>query len=109
MARTLTFEELKKMTVGELRDLASGMPHESLKGHSQMIKEHLLKAICRSLGIDMHVHHQVVGVDKSTIKSELKQLKKQRDEAIENGDHALLHTIRRRMHHLKREINKATI
>ena len=109
MARTLAFEELKHMTVAELRDIAAGLPHEAVKGHTQMNKEHLLKAICVALHIDMHAHHEVVGVDKSDIKAQIRQLKKERDHAIDVGDHAQLHVIRRRMHHLKRELHKATV
>ncbi len=109
MARTLTFEELKHMTVTDLRDIAAGMPNEELKGHTQMNKDHLLKAICRALKIDMHAHHEVVGIDKSEIKAQLRQLKRQRDELIEKGDHEQLHVVRRQMHHLKRELTKATV
>ncbi len=109
MARTLTFEELKHMTVTDLREVAAGLPNEELKGHTQMNKDHLLKAICRALKIDMHAHHEVVGVNKSDIKAHIRQLKKQRDELIEKGDHAQLHAIRRQMHHLNRELHKATI
>jgi hypothetical protein len=109
MARTLTFEELKHMTVTELRDIAAGMPHDDLKGHTQMNKEHLLKAICHALKIDMHAHHEVVGVDKSDVKAQLRQLKKRRDDLLAAGDREQLHVVRRQMHHLKRELHKATI
>jgi hypothetical protein len=109
MARTLAFEELKHMTVVELRQIASGMPHDTLKGHTQMNKEHLLKAICDALKIDMHAHHEVVGVNKADIKAQIRQLKKQREQLIETGDRDDLHMIRRRIHHLKRELHKATV
>ncbi len=111
MVGTLTFEELKHKTVTELRAVAAalGDQHEALKGHTQMNKEHLLKAICHALKIDMHAHHEVVGVDKSAIKAQLHQLKKRRDEMIEAGDHDQLHVVRRQMHHLKRELHKATV
>jgi hypothetical protein len=109
MARTLAFEELKHMTVTELREIAAGMPQEALKGHTQMNKEHLLKAICHALNIDMHAHHEVVGVNKAEIKVQIRQLKKRRDETIEAGDHDELHVIHRRIHHLKRELRKATV
>ena len=71
-----TFEELKKMNVGELRELAKDMEHEAVQGYTQLNKEHLLKAICTALNIDMHVHHEVVGVDKTKIKAEIKAAKK---------------------------------
>ncbi len=109
MARTLAFEELKHMTVTELREIAAGLPHEALKGHTQMNKDHLLKAICRALNIDMHAHHEVVGVNKAEIKAQIRQLKKQREEMIAAGDHDELHVIRRRIHSLKRDLHKATV
>jgi len=109
MARTLAFEELKHMTVTELREIAAGMPQEALKGHTQMNKEHLLKAICQALNIDMHAHHEVVGVNKAEIKAQIRQLKKRRDETIEAGDRDELHVIRRRIHHLNRELRKAAV
>ncbi len=109
MVRTLSFEDLKHKTVNELRDIAASMPQEELKGHTQMNKEHLLKAICHALHIDMHAHHEVVGLDKTAIKAQIRQLKKQRDGLIGAGDHEQLHMIRRRIHTLKREIHKATV
>ncbi len=111
MVGTLTFEELKHKTVTELREIAAplGEQHEALKGHTQMNKEHLLKAICQALKIDMHAHHEVVGIDKTAIKVQLRQLKKRREEMIETGDHEQLHAIRRQMHHLQRELHKATV
>ena len=109
MAQKLAFEELKHKTVIELREIAAGMPQEALKGHTQMNKEHLLTAICHALNIDMHAHHEVVGVNKAEIKAQIHQLKKQREEIINGGDHEQLHAIRRRIHRLKRELHKATV
>jgi len=109
MARTFAFQELKHMTVGELRQIAAGMPHETLKGHTQMNKEHLLKAICQALNIEMHAHHEVVGINKAEIKAQIRQLKKRRDEMIDLGDHEQLHVIRRRIHRLNRELRKAAV
>lgn len=103
-----TFEELKKKTVAELREIASGMEHEALKGHTQLNKEHLLEALCKALGVDMHVHHKVVGVEKSQIKSKIKELKKKKDEALAAHDHKQLKFVRRQIHHLKRTLRKAT-
>lgn len=104
-----TFEELKKKNVGELRDVAKGIDHEAVKGASQMNKEHLLEHICKALNIDMHVHHHVEGLDKTPIKKKMKELKRKRDEAKANHDHAALKDILRRMHTYKRKIKKATV
>lgn len=103
-----TFEQLKHKTVAELREMAKGIEHEAVQGHTQLNKEHLLVAISKALGIK-HEHHDVVGVDKAAIKSRIKDLKKKRDEAIAAHDHAELKTVRRTIHRLKRQIHKATV
>jgi len=103
-----TFEQLKHKTVGELREIAKGIEHEAVQGYTQLNKEHLLVAISRALGIK-HEHHDVVGVDKASIKSRIKDLKKKRDEALATHDHAELKTVRRTIHRLKRQIHKATV
>ena len=103
-----TFEKLKHQTVGDLREIAKGIEHEAVQGFTQMNKEHLLVALSKALGIK-HEHHDVVGVDKASIKSRIKDLKKKRDEAIAAHDHAQLKTVRRTIHRLKRQIHKATV
>jgi hypothetical protein len=109
MAQTPTFEDLKHMTVTQLREIAVAIPNDAIKGHTQMNKEHLLKAICHALKIDMHAHHEVVGVNKLEIKAQIRTLKTRRDEMLGTGDHEGLHAVRRQIHHLKRELHKATV
>jgi len=104
-----TYEELKGKTVAELREIAVGIEHEALQGYTQLNKEHLLVALCKALGIDMHAHHQAKGINKSEIKAQIKDLKKKRDEALAAHDHAQLKTVRRQIHHLKRQIHRATV
>ena len=57
-----TYEQLKHMTVVELRDIAKGIENEAVQGYTQLNKEHLVVAISKALGIK-HEHHDVVGVD----------------------------------------------
>ena len=97
-----TFEELKHKKVSELREIAAGLDHEELQGYTQLNKEHLLAALCKALKIDMHVHHEVVGVDKTKIKQNIRALKKQRDEALETQDHHKLKLVRRKIRHFKK-------
>jgi hypothetical protein len=104
-----TYHELKAKTLAELRELAAGMGNEAVQGYTQMNKDHLLVALCKGLGIDMHEHHEVVGVDKSSIKSKIRELKSARDEALSAHDHDKLHNVRRQIHRLKRQIHKATV
>jgi len=103
-----TFEQLKHKTVAELREIAKGIEHEAVQGYTQLNKEHLIVAISKALGIK-HEHHDVVGVDKASIKARIKDLKKKRDEAIAAHDPAQLKVVRRTIHRLKRRIHKATV
>lgn len=74
-----------------------------------MHKEDLLKVLCQALGIEAHVTHQVVGLDKTKVKGEIRELKQQRQAAIDSGDHKELKRIRRQIHRLKRQIRRATV
>jgi len=105
-----TYEELKKKTIDELREIAKGMDSEAVKGYTQMNKEHLLPAICKVLGIDTHVHHHhaVPGADKSGLKAKLRQLKADRDQALQAHDHGQLKAVRRQMHRLNRKLRALT-
>jgi hypothetical protein len=85
------------------------MEQEEVQGYTQMNKEHLLEAICHALHIDMHVHHEVIGIDKSGIKSQIKRLKKQRDEAISLKKRDELKQIRKKIRNLKKTLRKSAI
>ena len=104
----LTFEQLRHKTLAELREMAKGIEHEAVQGYSQLNKEHLLVALSKALGIQ-HEHHSVVGIDKSSIKARIRELKTQRAAAIEAHDNAQLKMVRRTIHRLKRRIHKATV
>ena len=104
----VTYEQLRHKTVAELREMAKGIEHEAVQGYTQMNKEHLLVALSKALGIQ-HEHHSVVGVDKSSIKARIRELKTQRQTALEAHDRAQLKVVRRTIHRLKRRIHKATV
>lgn len=104
-----THHELKHKTLAELRDIAKGIEHEAVQGFTQLNKEHLVVAICKALNIDIHEHHEVVGIDKAAIKSRIKALKVKRAAALAAHDHAQLKRARRSIHRLKRQIHKATV
>jgi hypothetical protein len=99
-----TYHELKLMTVQELRGIAKDVPHEAVQGFSQMNKDHLLPALCKALGIEMHEHLVVVGIDKAAIKAKMRELQKKRDAAIEAHDRQSLKSVRRQLHGLNRQI-----
>jgi hypothetical protein len=103
-----TYEQLKHMTLAELREIAKGNEQEIVQGYTQMNKEHLVGALAKALGIQ-HTHHDVVGIDKSSIKARIRELKTQRAAAITAHDRAQLKVVRRTIHRLKRRIHKATV
>ncbi len=104
-----TWEELRKMTVVRLREIASEMEHEELHGYRTMHKEQLLPALCHALGIEDHAHHEVVGLNKARVKARIRELKTQRDAALAARDSVQLKRIRRKIHRLKRRIHGATV
>ena len=95
-----TFEELKKKTVAELRDLAKGIDHDAVQGYTQMNKEHLLPALCQALGIDAREHHIAALAEKAATKARMRELKAACDRATAEGDHERLHALRREYHGL---------
>ena len=103
-----TYEQLKHMTLADLREIAKGNENEIVQGYTQMNKEHLIGALAKALGIQ-HTHHDVVGIDKASIKARIRELKTQRAAAINAHDHAQLKVVRRTIHRLKRRIHKATV
>jgi excinuclease UvrABC helicase subunit UvrB len=105
-----TYEQLSKMNVNELRKIADGIEHEATKGHSVMHKEKLLPALCQALGIEAHVHHHVVvPINKTKIKTEIKQLKAKREAAIQSKDYNQLKEIRDKIHKLKHTLRKSIV
>jgi len=106
-----TYEELKKKTVEDLREIAKGLGEDAVKGYTQMNKEHLLPTLCKALGIEYHKHphHEAVGIDKAKMKARMHQLKADKQKALEAGDAAKLKAIRREYHHLNRKIRGATV
>ena len=97
----MDYHELKTMNVAQLRDVAKDI--EGLTGISQMHKQPLLEKICEALGIAMHEPHDVVGVDKSAVKVRIRELKKERDAALDAHDSVQLERVRREIHRLKRQ------
>jgi len=104
----VTIEELKHKNIAELREMAKGLEHEAVQGYTQLNKEHLVVALAKALGIQ-HTHHDVVGVDKASIKKRIRELKIKREAALSAHNHGELKAVRRNIHRLKRQIHKATV
>ena len=102
-----TYEELKKKTVAELRDIAKDLDHEAVKGATQMNKEHLLPALCKALGIDAHEHHAAHLAEKGKIKATMAALRAERAKALSSGDHDRLRAIRRQYHGLNHQLRSS--
>lgn len=99
-----TYEELKKKTVAELREIAKGIQHEAVRGYTQMNKDHLLPALCTALGIDAHEHHAAYGAIKFETRSRMRELRTKREQALATGDRGALKAIRREYHHLNHKL-----
>jgi DNA-binding IclR family transcriptional regulator len=99
-----TYEELKKHTVAQLREIAKDLQHEAVQGYTQMNKEHLLPALCKALGIDAHEHHAAIAAEKSAIKARMRELKAACAQAKAEADHNRLHRLRRQYHQLNHSL-----
>jgi DNA polymerase/3'-5' exonuclease PolX len=104
-----TYEELSVMTVAHLREVAQGLDHEAVKGFSTMHKEKLLPAICTALGIDAHAHHHVIGLNKTTVKGQIRALKQQRAKALAAKNSNEYRRILHEIHALKNKLRRATV
>ncbi|HOG75932.1 MAG: Rho termination factor N-terminal domain-containing protein [Candidatus Marinimicrobia bacterium] len=106
---TYTYQDLKTKTVAQLREIASQLDSEAVKGYTQLNKEHLLAALCQALQIDQHQHHQIVVQNKTEIKSKIRELKKERDEAIANHDRVKLIRVREQIRSLKHRLHRSMV
>jgi post-segregation antitoxin (ccd killing protein) len=104
-----TYPELKAKSIAQLREIAAGIEHEAVKGYTQLNKDHLLAALCKALGIDMHVHHEVKGIDKSATKAKIHEWQKKRDEALAAKDRDKLKVALNHIHHFKHALRKAMV
>lgn len=99
----MDFHQLQKTRVIELREMAAKM---GVEGVSAMKKEKLVDLLATKLGIDRHAHG-ALGINKATVKAQLRAAKAERDAALAAGDREALRKSRQKAHRLKREIRKA--
>lgn len=100
----MDYQELQKTTVSRLRELAKEYP--DVTGVSGMRKEQLVDTLADRMGIDKP-HKVAVGVDKASIKAQIRDLKKVRDQAIQAKDKGKMVSTRRELHQLRRQLRKA--
>ena len=99
-----TYEELKKKTVAELRQIAGELDQEAVQGYTQLNKDHLLPVLCKALGIEAHEHHAAVAAEKSMIKAQMREIKAAAEKARDAGDYETLHRLRRQHHSLNHSL-----
>lgn len=99
-----TYEELKHLSLAELRDIAKDLQHEAVQGYTQLNKEHLLPALCKALGIEAHAHHAAHGEVKAAARARMKELREKRQAAIAAHDSGALKAIRREYHKLNHKL-----
>jgi DNA-binding IclR family transcriptional regulator len=99
-----TYEELKRKTLAELREIATDVKHDAVQGYSQLNKDHLLPALCTALGVSMHEHHVIGSFDKPALKARMKKLKSERAVVLKSGDREKLRAVRRHLHALNHQI-----
>ena len=104
-----TYPELKEKPLAELREIAAGIQHDAVKGYTQLNKDHLLEGICKALNIDMHVHHEVKGIDKGAVKAKIHEWQKKRDAALAAKDRKNLKIALNHIHHFKHALRKAMV
>ena len=64
-----TYDELHKMTVAGLREVAEAQDSDDLTGYKSLKKAELLGLVCKVLGVDAHEHDTARGIDKAAIKA----------------------------------------
>jgi beta-phosphoglucomutase-like phosphatase (HAD superfamily) len=65
--------------------------------------------MCQHLGIEMHKHHEVVGIDKAAAKQEIRALKLRREEILASDDKSELPGVRQRINRLKGRLRRAAV
>jgi hypothetical protein len=102
-----TYDQLRKMTVAKLREIAEGLQNDALQGHSTMHKDKLLPILCKILGIG--AHHAIHAAEKVRIKATIRKLKTRRDEGLGGHDRAKVATARVQIHALKRRLRQMAV
>ena len=105
----MDYHELEKMTVAKLREMAKEYPE--LTGATAMKKEDLISTIAEKLGIETVESGKAAavagGADRTDIKAQIRELKKQRAEALKDKSREQLRVTRKQLHRLRRKLRKA--
>lgn len=95
---------LEKMTATELREVAKTI--EGITGVHGMNKAELLEVIRKARGIEVLGKQKDVSYVRD-IKGKIRELKKQREDAVNTGDAAKVTRLRLRINRLKKKARRA--
>lgn len=96
---------LEKLTATELRQVAIDMPE--ITGASGMNKTELLKAVKKAKGIDEGTRKREAKVSIRQLKERIRELKKKREQCLEQDEKKWADIYRRRISRLKKKTRKA--
>jgi excinuclease UvrABC helicase subunit UvrB len=99
----MDYHELAKTKVDRLREMAKEYPDVTAAG---LNKEQLIDLLCEKMSIEKP-HKVATGVDKSGLKKQIRELKKERNAALEARDHEKLVATRAKIHRLRRQLRAA--
>jgi len=95
---------LEKMTATELRQVAIDMPE--ITGASAMNKTELLKAVKKAKGIGESSRKKDAKVSVRQLKERIRELKKKREQCLEQDDKKWADIYRRRISRMKKKSRK---
>jgi predicted nucleotide-binding protein len=98
------YEQLREMTVAQLREIAKDIQHPALEGYTTMHKERIIPALCKAL--DIHMHHAAQGAEKTRIKAVIHKLQARRDEGVATKKPDMSRAARHQIHVLKRRLRR---
>jgi len=94
-------KDITKLPVTKLREIALNIP--DLEGVHGMTKQQLIEAIKAAQGIEQEKPQKAkLDIDISTVKKQIRMLKAERDQAINNRERTRLKEIRKTLKRLKR-------
>jgi hypothetical protein len=105
----MDYHELEKLTVVKLREMAK--EHPELTDTTGMKKEDLISTLAGKLGIEMVEGGKAPAIagsaDRVKIKAQIRELKKQRAEALKDKSREQLRVTRKQLHRMRRKLRKA--
>ena len=101
----MDYHDLQKTRVADLREMVKERMPE-VEGVIGKKKDELVDLLAEHLGIEKPHKHVAAGLGKRRIKARIRELKVQRQAALEAGDHAELKKQRRLIHREKRKLRR---